>query len=174
MEKYFATPQLEFMEAVQLAWSRLFDFKGRSRRSEFWWFLLAYWVCYFFVNLLLGIFLPYLTATIVGCLIMILIVGVTIRRLQDGGHSKWWVILSFILLSTYNIYIAQSDMMFELMSINPNADVIVKEMSSPFMVFLSLANMVLSITIFVFCLIDGKPGPNKYGESPKYKLKMED
>ena len=174
MEKYFATPQLEFTEAVKLASSRLFDFTGRSRRSEFWWFMLAFCICYYFVNVLLVVFMPYLAAIIVGCLILFLAVGVTVRRLQDGGHSKWWVICSFIMLTAYNIYVAQSDLLFEMMSINPNPDTVIKELTSPVMMFFSLANMVLSITIFVFCLIDGKPGPNKFGESPKYKLKVED
>ena len=34
-------PQLDFMQAVKLAYSRLKDTKGRSRRSEFWWAMLA-------------------------------------------------------------------------------------------------------------------------------------
>ena len=173
MEKYVATPQLGFMEAVKLAWSRLFDFKGRSRRSEFWWFMLAFYICYYIVNVIVSSILPYLPATIINMVIFAAAIGVTVRRLQDNGHSKWWVIISYVLIVALNIYIAQSDIMFELMSVNPNMDNIVEELSTPTISLLSFANMILCLVIFVFCLIDGKREPNQYGESPKYKLKIE-
>ena len=32
---------LTFTEAIQLAVSRFFEFEGRSRRSEYWWVILA-------------------------------------------------------------------------------------------------------------------------------------
>ena len=32
---------LTFSEAIQLAVSRFFEFEGRSRRSEYWWVILA-------------------------------------------------------------------------------------------------------------------------------------
>ncbi|MBQ6063770.1 MAG: DUF805 domain-containing protein [Prevotella sp.] len=169
MERYIATPQLGFKEAVKLAWSRLFDFKGRSRRSEFWWFMLAFYIGYYIVNVIVSSLLPYLPATIVNMVVFSIAIGVTVRRLQDNGHSKWWVILSYILIVALNIYIAQSDVIFELTSVNPNIDNIVGELSSPSISLLSFANMVLSLVIFVFCLIDGKPDANQYGESPKYK-----
>lgn len=173
MENYVATPQLGFMEAVKLACSRLFNLNSRSRRSEFWWFMVAFFICSYILNAILSIFLTYLPATIASCLIMLFAVAVTARRLQDGGHSKWWVILSYIALTVYNIYVAQSDLMFEMMSVNPNPDHIIAELSNPVMALLSLANMVLSVPIFIFCLIDGKREPNQYGESPKYKLQNE-
>ena len=34
-------PQLDFMQALKLSTSRLKDMTGRSRRSEFWWTILA-------------------------------------------------------------------------------------------------------------------------------------
>ena len=46
MKKVTAKPQLGFGEAVKVAMSRLTDIKGRSRRSEYWWTLLAFLIFY--------------------------------------------------------------------------------------------------------------------------------
>ena len=42
MNNVTAKPQLSFGEAIKLASGRVTDFKGRSRRSEYWWFMLAF------------------------------------------------------------------------------------------------------------------------------------
>ena len=97
MEKYVASPQLGFSEAVRLAMSRLFDFNGRSRRSEFWWFMLAFYIVCYVVGFIISLFLPALPAAIINSSFWIVAMGVTVRRLQDNGHSKWWVFLSFII-----------------------------------------------------------------------------
>ena len=77
-----ALPQLGFVEAVKLASSRILDFKGRSRRSEFWWWMLivmiANWVITSFVSNLL-------VSSIIATIIMFFGLAVTVRRLQDSG-----------------------------------------------------------------------------------------
>ena len=79
-----ALPQLGFVEAVKLASSRILDFKGRSRRSEFWWWMLivmiANWVITSFVSNLL-------VSSIIATIIMFFGLAVTVRRLQDSGKS---------------------------------------------------------------------------------------
>ena len=47
-------PQLDFVTAVKLAIARIKDMEGRSRRSEFWWTMLAL----FIVNIILA-FIPF-------------------------------------------------------------------------------------------------------------------
>ena len=174
MEKYVATPQLEFTEAVRLAFSRLFVFDGRSRRSEFWWFMLAFYIICYVVGFIFSLFLPALPAAIINSSLWIVAMGVTIRRLQDNGHSKWWVFLSFIISLAYNAYLVNSDFMFELASINVNPEAVVKSLiDDPKIMILSLLDSVFTIVIIVMCMIDGKPQDNKYGESPKYKLVSE-
>ncbi|MBO7441971.1 MAG: DUF805 domain-containing protein, partial [Paludibacteraceae bacterium] len=81
MEKYVASPQLGFKEAVQLACSRLFDFSGRSRRSEFWWFMFAFYIICYVVGLFLSAVLPSVAAAIINSALWIFAMGVTIRRL---------------------------------------------------------------------------------------------
>ena len=174
MEKYVATPQLGFSEAVRLAMSRLFDFNGRSRRSEFWWFMLAFYIVCYVVGFIISLFLPALPAAIINSSLWIVAMGVTVRRLQDNGHSKWWVFLSFIISIVYNAYLVNSDFMFELASVNVNPEAVIKSLiEDPKIMILSLLDSVFTIVIIVMCMIDGKPQANRYGESPKYKLVSE-
>ena len=66
---------LTFPEAIQLAVSRFFEFEGRSRRSEYWWVILALLV---------------LSAVIlIGVFVFDLIVApLTFRRLHDTGTMR--------------------------------------------------------------------------------------
>ena len=66
--------QLSFQDALSLATKRIFETKGRSRRSEFWWAML---VAYFISNFLP----PFWLVTI----------PISIRRLHDTGRSGWWM-----------------------------------------------------------------------------------
>lgn len=67
--------QLSFQDALSLATKRIFETKGRSRRSEFWWAML---VAYFISNFLP----PFWLVTI----------PISIRRLHDTGRSGWWMV----------------------------------------------------------------------------------
>ena len=172
MGNYVATPQLDFVEALQLAWRKLFEFNGRSRRSEFWWSIFAIYIIYFVLNMIISLILPAIPATILSSLLWIVPMGVTIRRLQDNEHSKWWVILSFIISMAYNVHLINSDFMFELASVNVNTEAVASSLiEDKMLMILSVLNSFFTIVIFVMCMIDGNPEPNKYGESPKYELK---
>lgn len=61
--------QLSFQDALSLATKRIFETKGRSRRSEFWWAML---VAYFISNFLP----PFWLVQSDGC---------TTRDAADGG-----------------------------------------------------------------------------------------
>ena len=50
MGNYVATPQLGFMDAVKICLKKYFDFKGRARRSEYWWFMLAIYIVNAIIN----------------------------------------------------------------------------------------------------------------------------
>lgn len=95
---------MNFFEAIGSAFLRYFDFQGRSRRSEYWWFVLF--------NLLLGIatslfdigvlnadpqgILPVNTAATLITFIPGL--AVSVRRLHDIGRSGWWIFLVFTVV----------------------------------------------------------------------------
>ena len=59
MNKNIATtPSLSFKEALCKAWSNLTNLKGRSRRSEFWWFMLVFYIALQIVSGILTCFSP--------------------------------------------------------------------------------------------------------------------
>lgn len=174
MTKMIAKPQLGFSEAVKLAWSRLTEVSGRSRRSEFWWAMLAYVICSWIVSTVASVALPILAAQIVGTLFSLLTLPLMIRRVQDTGHSKWWPIASWVAGAVLNIYIAGSDAMDALTSVNPDPEALVDLFTSPVVIVCSLIAMVAGIVTFIFCLLDSQPETNKYGDSPKYYTPLGD
>lgn len=70
-----ATPSLGFVEALNAATSKIFQMKGRSRRSEFWW------------TQLLVIISGILLTPIIGNILSLLTIPLKVRRLHDVGRS---------------------------------------------------------------------------------------
>lgn len=101
---------MNFTAAIRSFWSRFADFKGRSRRSEYWYvqlFLVVTNLAVAGIDLALmdgdvdrfiangggGIVgLIWIFATIVPAL------AVLIRRLHDTGKTGWWALVGFIPL----------------------------------------------------------------------------
>ena len=101
---------MNFTAAIRSFWSRFADFKGRSRRSEYWYvqlFLVVTNMAVAGIDLALmdgdvdrfiangggGIVgLIWIFATIVPAL------AVLIRRLHDAGKTGWWALVGFIPL----------------------------------------------------------------------------
>ncbi|MFM9940541.1 MAG: DUF805 domain-containing protein [Hyphomicrobiaceae bacterium] len=88
-----------FLQAVGTAFIRYFDFQGRSRRSEYWWFVLFYLIVGLATTLfdigvlqadLEGLRPVNLAATVV---LLVPNLAVSVRRLHDIGKSGWWVLL---------------------------------------------------------------------------------
>ena len=99
-----------FGAAVKSFWSHYSKFKGRSRRSEYWWiqlFLVLTNLAVAAIDLVLmngdvdrfiangggGIVgLIWILATIVPAL------AVLVRRVHDTGKSGWWVLIGYVPL----------------------------------------------------------------------------
>ena len=191
-------PMMGFWQAVKTCFKKFFDFKGRARRSEFWWFELfvlivtLVWsilgsfisvavifgsggedfnVTNYVITLSVIIFLPIL-------FLMIPQYAVTTRRLHDTGRSGWWIVLSLIIGIAYAAaYIKALMPMWERIDegaipasqFNVIADTF---QNSPalgtILCLLMLASLAVGITILVFEIQDSHRGENKYGPSPKY------
>lgn len=102
---------MRFSEAVKSFWSHYATFKGRSRRSEYWYlqlFLVLTNLAVAVIDLALmnGDFDRFIAnggGGIVG-LIWILVtilpaLAVLVRRLHDTGKSGWWALIGFIPLA---------------------------------------------------------------------------
>ena len=73
------------------------NFRGRARRSEYWWFTLANVIAIVVLILLIAVakifwvlYVVYLLALIVPS------IAVTIRRLLDSDKSGWWILIGLI------------------------------------------------------------------------------
>ena len=130
------------MEWMLMPLRRYADFQGRSRRKEYWMFLLAVIILYtvFMVPLMLGGFsmamagqqstpgpLYFVGFGVMGILVLALLVpsiAVQVRRFHDQDRSGWMVLIGLI----------------------------------PY---------VGGIIVLVFMCLDGTRGPNRFGPDPK-------
>ena len=84
------------LNAIRLFFKNYFNFTGRSSRSEYWWFLLAYLIITVVIAILeaLIIGIDYAGSGVVSNLFnLVTLIGwlsLTARRLQDRGHTGWW------------------------------------------------------------------------------------
>ena len=89
------------MEWMLMPLKRYADFSGRSRRKEYWMFVLFVVIVYV-VLALLGSALGETAATallgIFALGILIPSIAVQVRRFHDQGKSGWFVLLGFIPL----------------------------------------------------------------------------
>ena len=76
---------MNFIEAVKRAFTHYADFKTRSRRSEYWWFVVFNTI----VSSVFAAALPEL-AGIWSLVILVPGLALTVRRLHDVGKSGWY------------------------------------------------------------------------------------
>ena len=95
---------MNFYNSIESCFFRYFDFKGRSSRSEFWYFVLFITVVgltfdYFDARILGVPYLDYDGYGVLGSIFTLITVipglSVNIRRLHDINRTGWWVLLSF-------------------------------------------------------------------------------
>lgn len=163
---YVATPKLGFGEAVKKMLNNVTNVKGRARRSEFWWAALAVFIVEFVANLIFSA-VPVI-GTIINIVLTLLMITVTVRRVQDSNHSAWWVYINFIASVVMTLYMQFSGYMDVLQTVNPNPQDIIGYLASPLFWLPAAVGTVTGIATFIFCLFDSQIGPNKYGDSPKY------
>lgn len=172
---------LEFLEALRLSFSNIFNFKGRARRSEYWWTVVGLHlmtIVVYFLALFLGIGTTgfalfndlrsvaagsFLTTYAILCLwsvvIWVLMLALTFRRLHDTGHSGWLVGATFLMgIFAFISLVAAS------VSPKDSATFIA------ILVLIMIAYSILAIYIFFLTITDSDVEENKYGPSQKYTL----
>ncbi|MDE7111916.1 MAG: DUF805 domain-containing protein [Muribaculaceae bacterium] len=84
--------QVNFIQAIQLAFSNYVNFNGRASRSEFWW-----WVLFtFLVGLVCGVIGNQWLTSAVNLALLLPNLGLNVRRLHDIGKSGWWLFLGLL------------------------------------------------------------------------------
>ena len=106
-ETYEPQLSLGFNEAVSTCFQKYFDFSGRARGSEYWYFFLFSCILYIVATLLdMSIFdytwEDYGPLYIITSLsLFIPSISAATRRLHDSGKSGWWQLLYFTLIGIF-------------------------------------------------------------------------
>ncbi len=83
-----------FMKVVT---QHYFDFNGRARRAEFWWFVLVYVIILIILNVIGGILhLGQMLSGLFQLALLLPYLGVAVRRMHDTGRSGWWILLPIV------------------------------------------------------------------------------
>lgn len=177
-------PMLQPVEAVKTCLRKFIDFKGRARRSEYWWFYLFTVIVSWVFNFLgmIHVYASHL-GMLVGLALMLPSWAAMTRRLHDTGHSGWWVVVQVALLlvacgGVATVFLPYAD---ELLAASDNiekANVIMaavehaKQANATIPVLMAalagIGAMIMSFIMLIFTVLDSSTRENKYGPSPKY------
>lgn len=158
MSQIIATPQLGFSEALNASTRKIFQFTGRSRRSEFWWTQ----ILVFLVSIIL--------TPLAGFAADILTIPLIFRRLHDIGRSGWWYGVLFILKALFFVCLI-FDVVLVVINTNHLQDYeeeVAFAMLTKYLVWIGFITMYQILLLVFFCT-DSEQEENGYGESPKYK-----
>ena len=142
------------MEWATLPLKKYAEFQGRSRRKEYWMYVLLLVVVGIVIGIVEGIlglrgmvgpYGPISALFMLATLVPSLAVGV--RRLHDTNRSGWW------LLVGYGPFLLSLCLM--LLGI------------AQFAMILSILALVGFVVLLVFMVLEGNKGPNQYGPDPK-------
>lgn len=104
--KVMETKKITFGQAIKSGFRNSFKFSGRASRTEFWYFILFYVLVFYTLGLIISFSIPFifkasnhqLTPTVAlvstGILFVIMIIpliGITVRRLHDRERSGIWI-----------------------------------------------------------------------------------
>ena len=83
---------------VKCVTSHYFNFSGRARRKEFWFFMLFCFVIGIFTSIIDAILGSQWVSSIVNLALLVPSLSVGARRLHDIGRSGWWQLLAFTVI----------------------------------------------------------------------------
>ena len=153
-----------FVEAVQTCFSKYFDFTGRARRSEFWYFILFLVIVSIVIALVemmifgapsetglmgAGTFAEAPFSNLFSLATLVPSLSVTARRLHDTGKSGWFQLLPIV----------PAILMMLAMGASGSVGAIG--------VVLALVTLATCVLLIVWCATDSHPGDNQYGPNPK-------
>ncbi len=90
---------MDIQQAVKTVLANYAKFEGRSGRSEYWWWVLAYFLAAIaaaFVGGVLG--MGELVVNILTLALLVPNIAVGMRRFHDIGKSGWWLLIGLIPL----------------------------------------------------------------------------
>lgn len=150
------------MEWMLLPFRRYADFAGRSRRLEFWMFQL--------LNLI-----------VVTILVALLMSGIPLAELEGMAAEQATGLPAFAATFWLGFVLT---MVWWLFTLVPNLALVVRRLHDRDMsswwylgffvaMLIPFVSFVVAIAFLVLMLLDGTPGPNRYGPDPKGRTDAE-
>ncbi len=163
------------MEYMFLPLKRYAEFSGRSRRMEYWMFVvfqfllgIAFWVLMMIVGgaammsgsgpgaLMAaggGLMIVMALYSLVGLALIIPGIAVAVRRLHDTNRSGWWLLAP--LAGYVVLFIGTA-----LSASGSSAGGILAMLGG-------IGALVMGLVLLVFMFLEGTKGPNRFGPDPK-------
>lgn len=164
--------------------ARYFDFQGRSRRSEFWLWVLFQFIVGIVFGVVKNIVEPanpmgtvFILQMLFSLAILIPNIAVAVRRFHDINRTGWWYVFPIVVMIIAAIVYFSANggaffndiQKFSQLGPNPSPDQAMAVMSALIgpMLWIYLPTLAASIVTFVFNVLDGTPGHNRFGPDPK-------
>ncbi len=136
-----------------------FDFRGRARRAEFWWYALVYTILYAALHLIGSIVhVGSLLSFAFWLALLLPSLSVAARRLHDTGRNGWLVLIALVPATCWNI-----------MTYGAGATGAVFGAHMPPGIF-GWITLVAAVVMVYFFVQPGAKGDNSYGSDPKAGL----
>ncbi|MFN3387933.1 MAG: DUF805 domain-containing protein [Allosphingosinicella sp.] len=142
------------MEWMLMPLKRYAEFSGRSRRKEYWMYVLLIVIATFVISFIeqalgltgmVGPYGPLSALLIVGTFVPSLAVG--IRRLHDTNRTGWWMLLGIVPYALSVVLLLAGSLALAAT--------------------LGMVALLCAIALLVFMVLPGTSGPNQYGPDPK-------
>ena len=145
---------MSFGQAIKSGFSNLGNFKGRARRSEFWWFYLFMVIVTLPLSFLISI--PIMAASLsLGSSIDPDATGLTEDQARQLLTASLWTIGLSLVLGAIVFFLMLSVWVRRLHDAGYSGH------------FMWLSLIGLSIIPLILAILEGNPGPNRYGADPK-------
>lgn len=149
-----AAPYRGFSEAISICLSKYATFSGRASRSEYWWFALFTGLIGVGTGAVDAVFFrgvpfePLNTLAVLALFLPSLAVGV--RRMHDIDRTGWWIVAPvFFAAIIFALLIVSGPYIFDGVA--------------AVMLPLIIGAVISGLIIFVFSLMPGTPGKNRFG-----------
>lgn len=87
-----------FFQSIKRGFSGYLSVKGRSTRSEFWYFTIFWYLIYSLLFFIEGVEPENPISIIILLVIIIPLINVCTRRLHDISKSGWWQLIVFTIV----------------------------------------------------------------------------
>ena len=151
-----------------LPFRRYAEFKGRSRRLEYWTFALFNGIVSILLNLIAGAVGP---ASLLVCTAAVAIpyIAVTIRRFHDVGLSGWWL-LAALIPAVVGLLITIGGIYATLIEVGLSGAATIDQVAGPVgdqLKWTGIGLLVTNLIVLVVLLLPGTVGPNRFGADPR-------